>query len=480
MIMNNIALVILAGGFGTRLWPVSRKFLPKQFVRFFKNEDTLFQNSVKRVRFLDTKNKIFISCNIIHIEIIKEQLKKINEDNYLLIIEESSRNTFPSILSVLSILQKTNKIVSFFPSDHIVGTEKFVEDLKKALDFSKNNNKLTLIGIKPTEIKTDYGYIEQDSQILEEVFTVKKFKEKPNLETAKKYLESENYYWNSGIFIIPIKNTLEEIKNLEFNSYNAGKELNKEFNEMNQNSNLKFFIIKNEIFSKMKQNSIDYILIEKLKEIYFYKASFYWNDLGSWKSFFETYKEKLKETNNNKNTIINTTDTCILNNSHLNISAIGMKNTIIVAENDSILILNKENSQDVKDLNTIIEEKDKDLALYSTMENRPWGFFNIIFRNSTTKIKELTIFPQRKISLQSHKERSEHWIITEGIATIELEGKISKLSNNQSIFIEKNKKHRIENKEQTVLKIIEIQIGESVREDDIIRYEDEYGRVNLL
>lgn len=467
--------VILSGGFGTRLWPSSREFLPKQFIRFFLNEKTLFQQTIKRVRNVFPEKNILILINKIHKNIALDQLNEISEENFSLCLEPHGRNTFPALLLAASFFNE-NKTIFVAASDHLIEGESFESDVKSACKFANDNKKIVVFGINPCSPETGYGYIKPGEKLQNEIFSVEKFTEKPSLDIAKKYLENGKYFWNSGMFAIPISLFLNDTQKFENDSYLAFLEMKDDIRELIKKTNI---IEPNEtIFSKFRKESLDYAIIEKTENIAMIKSNFQWNDLGDWKSIHENSKNKDENQNIiSKNVIsINNKNSYIMNHGQIKIAAAGLENIIIVAENDSILILNKSHSQDVKKIVDEVKKECTDCLLHPTFENRPWGNFNTLFCRQNTKVKQLIIKPTKKLSLQSHNHRSEHWIVTKGTATVVLNEKQIEVKENESIFIPKNAKHRIENKQKEDLVIIEVQIGNYLGEDDIKRYQDDWGR----
>ncbi len=469
--------IILAGGSGTRLFPLSRKKFPKQFLNL-KDEESLFQKTVNRnLKAVNDKNDIIIITNDDYQFHIKNQLKNIIEENVNIILEPIGRNTAPAIaLAVKYTLEKLNvdenEVLFISPSDHIIAPEdKFIDYIKKAEKLAKEGYIVTF-GINPVKAETGYGYIEADKQSIlnKDSFKVKQFHEKPDLETAQKYILEGNYFWNSGMFAFSIKTILEEFKKYSPDIFDL---INKNtFEELINN------------FKNMPDISIDYAIMEKTDKAVVVPMDIAWSDVGSWDSVYEVLDK-----DNNKNIKIgnvidiDTKNSLIMGNERL-VATIGIKDMIIIETSDAILVANKGESQKVKDLVKILKNN-KELNYLTNFHRtvyRPWGSYTDLEEGERYRIKRISVEPGEQLSLQMHHHRSEHWIVVKGTAKVVLENENNILEEkfvheNESIYVPKTKKHRLINPGKIPLELIEVQVGEYVGEDDIIRFEDKYKRV---
>ena len=481
-------VVVLAGGSGTRLFPLSRKKYPKQFLRIGDGK-TLFQKTVERSLLVVNLEDLIIITNKDYQFHIKNQLLELfsclpslvsnhsTNFQFNFILEPVGRNTAPAIaLAAKFALEKLevqeDEVLFIFPSDHLVSpNEKFVEYIKKAGRIAKDGYIVTF-GVRPTKPETGYGYIESEDVSISDnisVYRVRQFHEKPDLETAKEYLRRGNYYWNSGMFAFTIKTIFEELGKHVPEIYE--KIEGKTFDEVLEN------------FNSMPDISIDYAVMEKTGKAVVLPLDITWSDVGSWDAFYEVME---KDENGNVrigNVIdIDTKDSLILSNKRV-VSTVGIENLMIVETADVLLIAKKGEGQRVREVVEKLKEskKFKHLAEFHTTVYRPWGSYTELEKGDRYRIKRITVKPGEALSLQLHYHRSEHWIVVKGTALVILEDDNGKLKEvyvheNESIFVPKTKKHRIINPGKIPLEIIEVQVGEYVEEDDIVRFEDIYNR----
>jgi mannose-1-phosphate guanylyltransferase / mannose-6-phosphate isomerase len=437
--------IILAGGSGTRLWPLSREYFPKQFLKLsFLNGKSLFQQTFLRAIKISNPIDIIIVTNEKHKFLCMGQIEELNinypEKNIL--IEKCAKNTLPAICYAMKYVKEDAVIL---PADHmILDEDKFVKTLKN----TKSQNLVTY-GIKPINAHTGYGYIKhKDGKVIE-------FKEKPDEKTAKKYVD-EGYLWNSGFFYFP-KKAFE--------------------NELKKNSKILYdFTQREDIdYNNLPSISVDYGILENAKNLEVIPLDISWVDLGSFDSIFEAFKKD--ENNNLANTkivAIDSNNNLIKSDSEKLISLIGISDIILVDTKDALLVCKKNKSQDIK---KIIKEIPDSLKNFHKTVYRPWGSYTILEEKENYKVKRLSILPGKILSLQMHKKRSENWVVVKGKATVIKEDQEIVLNPTESIYIPKNTKHRLENKEKEELIIIETQSGDYLEEDDIIRFEDKYGRI---
>lgn len=464
-------VIILAGGSGTRLWPLSRGRFPKQFLKF-DSDKSLFQETIQRL----SNSLAFKDCIIVTNEdykfLIFDQLKNLgfNPSEAHIIYEPTSRNTAPAIaLSVKFCLEKLNcsqdEVIFVTPSDHIIKPiSKFAEYLRESEKVAKEDYIVTF-GIVPNAPKTGYGYI----KILESIqnqegltyFKVERFVEKPDFETAKKYLEDGRYYWNSGMFAFKIGVIIEEFKK---HSSEIGSFLDLSYEEMLMN------------FSNLPNISIDYAIMENSERIAMLPLDIYWNDIGSWDAVYEIM-ERDDAGNVLKGDVLalDVKNSFILANKRL-ASLIGVEDIILVETDDALFIGKKDRCQEIKDIVEILRKKGRREEKEHLTDFRPWGNYTVLEEGFRYKIKRIVVNPGERLSLQRHFHRSEHWIVVKGTAKVTLGDKEVFLSENESIYVPKTVLHRLENPGKVPLELIEVQIGEYIGEDDIERFEDVYGR----
>lgn len=452
--------IILCGGKGTRLWPISRKLYPKQFCKLIDNY-SLFQHTINRNNTFCEKS--IIVTNNDQYFLAHNQLTELNIQNDTFLLEPVGRNTAPAItLACLNL--KSEDIVLVTPSDHLIGDLKEYEKvLQDAKDLARKGYIVTL-GISPDYPETGYGYIQSQG------FDVVSFKEKPDIETAKLYLEKGNFYWNSGMFIFKVGVYMEELK--KYAPDILSKSQNAYSNAVKENP-LKINLID---MMKIPENSIDYSVMEKSNKIKMIPSNIRWSDLGSFEAL---YKNLTKNTEGNvtseKNININSKNNMILSNNRI-ISTIDVEDLIIVDTPDALLISKKGSSHKVKEVVKEIQKVKPDICNSNVTVNRPWGTYTVLEEGYRHKIKKIVVKPHEKLSLQKHYHRNEHWIVVNGTAKIIVGDKELIVRENESSYIPMGEIHRLENPGRIDLVIIEIQVGDYLEEDDIVRIEDDYKR----
>ena len=465
-----ITPIILSGGNGTRLWPISRKNYPKQFINLV-NDTTLFQDTINRLP--NEINDPLVVCNEEHRFIVAEQLRQIDSGNKGIVLEPVGKNTAPAIaIAAMNLLtENEDPILLVLSADHlIINNNKFHKTIQLAKTIAEQGKMVTL-GVKPTKAEIGYGYIEVTNKEDNEFYNIVSFTEKPNLKNATKYFESGSYYWNSGIFIFKASLYLNELKKYAPEIYSACK---KSYSKVQKD--LDFIRVNNEEFSKCPNVSIDYAVMEKTKTGVVVPFDGGWSDIGSWESLWDS---KSKDNHNNVcegDVILNKVNNSYVHSSNRLVSVHDVSNIIIIDTPDALLVSNKQSSQDIK---SIVQKLKSDNRSESTIHRkvyRPWGYFDSIDSGPGFKVKRIFVNPLSKLSLQKHQHRSEHWVVIKGIALITCGENKFKLKENQSTYIPRGEIHRLENYGNKTLEIIEIQTGEYFGEDDIIRLEDDYKR----
>lgn len=459
--------IILAGGSGSRLWPLSRELYPKQLLNLISDK-SLLQSTFERLTNCMQKDEILSITNTKHSANVRMQLAQQTE-NPKVLSEPVSKNTAPAIaLATKYIMQETGEdpVILVVPSDHLIqDKEHFLSTVKKGEKLAEEGYIVTF-GIKPNYPETGYGYI-NTLKPLDIGFKVKEFVEKPNLETAEKYLKAGTYYWNSGIFMFKASTMIAEI---EKNAPEIAKiAQNVDFTK---SSDIPFVE-----FDKMPSISIDYAVMEKSDKIALVALESDWNDLGSWQSIYDVSK---KDEHNNVfigHVIDEGSKNSFVYASSKLVTTIGLEDTVIVETEDAILACKKDRTQDVKHIYETLKKQNDDTHLIHKTVYRPWGFYTVIAQGNGFLSKIIHVNSGQKLSVQSHNHRSEHWVVLTGTAKVVLEANERILSPGHSVDIPVKAIHSLQNPYKEALEIIEVQKGDILAEDDIIRYEDIYGRV---
>lgn len=464
--------LILAGGSGNRLWPLSRASFPKQFLRLF-DKNTLIQSSVERLSDLEI-NKINVVCNAEHKFFVTNQLKE-SKNLGNIIIEPISKNTAPAVAlaSFVSLLEEDDLPTIILPSDHVIfDKDSFTQSILNGYERA-NSKDIVTFGISPLSPHCGYGYIKAKEKIDKQVFHIDSFTEKPEYETALNFFNSGDYYWNSGIFLIKPSNYLHAI---EKHCPEIFKACNYATNLVNFEND--FIKINEEIFSECPSESIDYAVMEKIDNGVMVPMDAQWSDIGSWKSLWEI-GSKDKNSNVIKGDVITkkTKNSLIFSENNL-VTTIGLDNIAIVATKDSILVMDKNDSEDVKYLVDEIKNFSRSEWEFSREVHRPWGKYDSVDSSDGFQVKRLTVNPGAKLSVQMHYKRSEHWVVVSGIARVHYESKIIDLGPNEYTYHGKEVTHALENPGDAPLILIEVQIGSYLGEDDIVRFDDIYGRTS--
>ena len=465
-----ITPIIISGGSGTRLWPLSRKLQPKQFISL-GNDTTLFQDTILRLP-KEAENPIII-CNEEHRFLAAEQLREINKLSTGIILEPIGKNTAPAItLAALKLHSSSaDPILLVLPADHMIED---IHSFHKAIKIAKTlaiQNKLVTFGILPNKAETGYGYIEAEMNLNSKFYNIKSFKEKPNQTNANKYFKSEKYLWNSGMFMFKSSIYLQELEKFAPEILACCKNSLKD-----ERQDHDFIRLINEEFLKCPELSIDYAVMEHTKSSVVVPLDANWNDVGSWESLMSS---KLKDTEGNVvegDVILDNVENTFAYSSNRLVSAVGVSDLIIIDTSDALLVTSKEYSQNIKKIVAKLKDQNRPEAVNHRKVFRPWGYYDSLDVGDGFQAKRICVKPGEKISLQKHKHRSEHWVVVSGTAKITCGDKIYNLEKNQSTYIPKGEVHRLENQGAVDLEIIEVQTGDYLGEDDIIRLEDDYQR----
>ena len=473
---SKILPLVLSGGSGKRLWPLSRVSYPKQFLKLINNK-SLIQNTIERIWPFKEFYEPLILCGQEHRFIVAEQLRYINCSKSKIVLEPMSLNTcFPvAIACLISINEYNSSNILMLPSDHYIKDEVLFRN--KIINSSKFLDKYPIItfGIEPFEPNTGYGYIEKSNQgldINDSYFLINNFIEKPSIDIAKKIYDNKNFLWNSGILLFDPNIMLEKISIHANDIYTLAKDSLK-----NSNKEYDYLWLNHNSQIKPSNQSIDKKVLEKIDNLIVTDFATDWSDVGSWKNLWSINKK-----DNNNNIIIgdvitkDTKNSLIISNNRF-VTTLGLDNIAVVETGDSILIAKLDKTKNLSEILIEIEKRKNNELNSSLRDFRPWGYFDRLHADKQYQVKKLCVYPKKRLSLQSHKYRVEYWVVVDGEATVFLDGEIIKLSIAESIYVPKGSKHRLENNTNKELQVIEVQSGEYLGEDDIKRYTDDFGRI---
>lgn len=457
--------VILAAGSGTRLWPFSRQDVPKQFLSF-DGEGTLLQKTVKRFISHARAEDFLIVTHQSYYHLVKSQLHEIDPAlEKQILLEPERRGTAPAICLALKHLVENGheqECVLICSSDHLMDVdESFFSTLQEAQGYASQGHHV-LFGVKPSCPETGYGYIKVGSPLFSEGWQVEKFVEKPNKEKAEEYLASGNYFWNAGIFLFHIPTFAEDLEKAApaFSSLFKGS-----FQELHAQ------------FSDLPSLSIDYALLEHSDKALVVPLACSWSDLGCWDSVYELFAKDSQGNAKKGNVVALDSKNCLMIGNKRLIATVGVEDLFIVETEDAVFVGKKGESQRVKDLVNLLQKQAVRESKENLTSHRPWGTFTVLEEGSRYKIKRIVVNPGQRLSLQLHYHRSEHWVVVKGTAKVTVDDKEKLLHENESVYIEKSQVHRLENPGKVPLEMIEVQVGEYVGEDDIVRLADIYARV---
>ena len=467
--IKSLSVLIMAGGSGSRLWPASRSKRPKQFIKI-NSDKTLLQETVLRLNKINVQKFITI-CNEEHRFFVAEQLNQIGVKSDIN-LEPEGKNTAPAI-SLGALLDKDSMLL-VLSADHVIENEElFCEAVNKAIEVA-NSDKIVTFGVVPDKPHTGYRYIKPGKEIRQDfAYEISKFSEKPSKEHAIQYIESGDYLWNSGIFLFKSELFLNELEKFSpeiFYSCLASMDDAKKDSD--------FIRPHKEAFSSSPSDSIDYALMEKTDNSVVIPVDIGWTDLGSWSALYDiTNKDSNGNSIHGDVAIQNTTNSYIKTDSQL-VTTIGMDGIVVIVTRDSVLICDKDSTEDVKLLVNSLKENKRTEWELDRKVYRPWGTFDSVDNGSGYQVKKLVVYPGQKLSVQMHYHRSEHWVVVSGTARVHYGEDFLDLKVNESTYHDKEVVHALENIGQENLELIEVQVGDYLGEDDIVRFEDVYGRLN--
>ncbi|MGH1537524.1 MAG: mannose-1-phosphate guanylyltransferase/mannose-6-phosphate isomerase [Gammaproteobacteria bacterium] len=471
-LMSSLIPVILSGGTGSRLWPLSRKLYPKQFIPL-KGDKSLYQSTLERIASLEEVGGVVTICNDEHRFMAAEQARLSNIKNSEIILEPIGRNTAPAITiaALHAMNQQANARLLVLPADHILGDQKqFSHAIEQACQAAENN--LVTFGVVPSRVETGYGYIkhEQD-EVSDSAYPVTEFVEKPDFNTAEKYIENGNYLWNSGMFLFRAELFLQEIKQHQPEIYQACQKAIEKGEK-----DLDFIRLDENSFSNAPSISVDYAVMEKTTKAVVVPLESGWSDVGSWHSLWESFEHDEQNNATYGDVVEEDCNSCFIHANHRLVTAVGVKDHVIVETADAVLVAPHDRAQDVKKIVDKLKQAKRDEVDIHPKVYRPWGAYETIDIEDRFQVKRITVSPLQKLSLQSHHHRAEHWIVVKGTARVTCGEKEFLLSENESTYIPIGTKHRLENPGKIPLELIEVQSGTYLGEDDIERYDDDYGR----
>lgn len=475
--MLPIVPVILSGGSGTRLWPLSRSMYPKQFINFFNGAgDTLLGTTLGRLPPTEGFSRPILLCNNDHRFLIKEELSRAGLEASAIILEPVARNTAAAITvaALAALRQSPNAILVVMPSDHVVqNTQGFVEAVRAAATIAASN-RLVLFGIAPDRPHTGYGYIKRGAPLspgIDKAFAVEAFFEKPDAATAAKYLAQGDYFWNSGIFVLNAQTFLDEVARFDASILEAARGA-----FANASEDLGFLRLDRKSFAESPNISVDYAVMEKTKAAVMLPIDVGWNDVGSWSSLWDIAPHDAQQNYCNGDSVLEETTGCYIHSERGLVATIGVENLVIVNTPDALLVADKARSQDVGRIVASLKLSNRKEQEQHLRSYRPWGYFETLNIAPRFQVKLLHVKPGGKLSMQMHHHRSEHWIVVQGTANVVIGNTEQLVRENESVYITATQWHRLENPGKVPLELIEVQIGTYLGEDDIIRTDDVYNR----
>jgi len=469
---KNIIPVILAGGVGRRLWPLSREQHPKQFIRV-ESDYSMLQDSMRRLSKLSIADQAIVICNEEHRFLVRGQLKEVGLSCKSIILEPVGRGTAAAtVIAALAAMNiRDDSLILVLPADHIIQSQAGFSSALKIARIAERMNHFVAFGAPPNRIETGYGYLRLGEEVASKVYRVSEFVEKPDARTAEEYLLEGSWHWNSGIFLLPAKTFLDEVKAFEPDMFRhccsayQGAQLDGEFFRLEESN-----------FKLCRTDSIDRAVMEKTNRALVVLLNAGWSDGGSWQSLWEIgQKDDDGNVSHGDVITLETRNTYIHSDRRL-ITTLGVDDLVIVDSRNAVLVMQRDRAQDVDKVVAELTETGRVEHEEHCKVYRPWGSYEVVDRGEGFQVKRITVNPNGRLSLQAHQRRSEHWIVVSGSAVVTSGQETFSLKENESTFIPSGTRHRFENQGKEDLMLIEVQTGSYFGEDDIIRYEDDYGR----
>ena len=474
--MGAIFPVILSGGSGTRLWPLSRAMYPKQFIRSFNEKSSSFlAATLKRLPAAAGFAKPIVVCNNDHRFLVEDEARRAGVHPSAIVLEPVARNTAAAAAVAALIVAREDPagILALMPSDHVIEDEPgLVSAVRRAAEVARTG-KLVLFGIAPKGPHTGYGYIRRGEPLagFADVFAVEAFTEKPDRQTAAAYLEAGTYSWNSGIFVFGARAFLEELARLEPTILDAARQALADARE-----DLGFLRLGHEAFARAPATSIDYAVMERTGSAAVLPVDIGWSDVGSWSSLWELSARDADGNAVRGDALLEATTNSYIHSERALVATLGVEDLIIVDTPDALLVTDRSRAQEVSGIVARLKQAGRKEQAQHLRSYRPWGYFETLSLGPRFQVKLLHVKPGAKLSMQMHHHRSEHWVVVHGTATVNIGGQEKLLRENESVYIVATQWHRLENPGKTQLEIIEVQIGSYLGEDDIVRADDVYNR----
>lgn len=479
--------VILSGGAGTRLWPLSREEYPKQLLPL-NSELTMLQETAERLKGVSHVARPMVVCNESHRFMVAEQMRMIGFDGIEIILEPCGRNTAPAvaIAAMQAMAEDEDPVLLVLPADHLIQQVDAFQQVVAHGYHIAQQGKLVTFGVVADKPETGYGYIKAGDEIrsndlvfVDETprishqtsFKIERFVEKPDVETAQSYLLEGDYLWNSGMFMFKASRYLSELAKYNPEIFTACRRAHGSIQR-----DLDFLRLDADLFSVCPSDSIDYAVMEKTKDAVVLPLDAGWNDIGSWSALWEVGEQCSSGNVTHGDVLTTQTQNCYLHSESRLIAGVGIENLVVVETADAVLVANKDRVQEVKEIVHQLKQQQRGEALLHRRVNRPWGAYTCVDSSQRFQVKRITVNPGASLSLQLHHHRAEHWIVVSGTARVTCGEKISLVSENESIYIPIGMAHRLENPGILPLDLIEVQSGSYLGEDDIVRLDDEYGR----
>jgi mannose-1-phosphate guanylyltransferase/mannose-6-phosphate isomerase len=465
--------VILSGGAGSRLWPLSRSLFPKQLLPLAGEQSLIQETALRAVG--PAFGPILISCNVEHRFLIAEQMREAGIAPSAIMLEPVGRNTAPAAATaaLMVVGKDPEALILLMPADHIVQNRTAFQEAVAVAAQAAEQNRLVTFGITPSAPETGYGYIRRGQPLTGApgAFSVERFVEKPDAATAANYISSGEYCWNSGMFLFKASVFLSEMEKLEPGLLASCRQA------VAQGKNdLDFFRLAPAPFESCKSNSIDYAVMERTDKAAMVPVDMGWSDIGSWESLWAAAVKDGTGNRTQGDVLLHGVRNSYLRSEGPLVAAVGLEDIVVVATKDAVLVSHKAASQDVKKIVEQLEKSGRELHLTHRKVYRPWGAYESIDNGDNFQVKHITVNPGAKLSLQMHYKRAEHWIVVSGTAQVTCDDNVFPLRENESTYIPLGSRHRLENIGTEPLHLIEVQSGSYLGEDDIVRFEDTYGR----
>ena len=462
--------IILSGGSGTRLWPLSRKMYPKQFLALLHDE-TMLQKTLTRLDGLDHAAPIVV-CNDEHRFIVAEQARQIGIEDLSIILEPIGRNTAPAIAvaALHALTRDDDPLLLVLSADHEIADEEAFREAVRLASSLAEDGKLVTFGIVPTHPATGYGYLHRGNAE-GTGYRVEQFVEKPDRDTAEAYLDSGDYFWNSGMFMFRASVYLDELE-----KYKPAMVEQCRLASAQMAPDLGFLRLDEEAFAAVESDSIDYAVMEKTELACMVPLDAGWSDIGSWSSLWERGEQDAAGNATHGDVITSDSENCLLHAGSRLVATVGVRDLVVVETEDAVMVADKSRAEDVKHIVEQLKQDEREEENFHRIVYRPWGSFDSVDEGERYKVKRISVKPGARLSKQMHHHRAEHWVVVRGTARVFRDDEIFDLQENESVFIPLGATHYLENPGDEPLDIIEVQSGSYLGEDDIVRFDDLYGR----